>query len=297
MTTSSILPTVRDMGRFALPLGTQLVGGALGLKRMVRWAHSSGVVSPLFPTISADEVALLDLPLIQATNPTLTLARAVRELGRLRLAAIVVRGKADQMAQREAERGNMPLFMLPSDADVGRVTRAIRRLISDREAQEEAQAAALYRLLSQGVAMGKGLSGLVKHLHDLSGHAVRVSDLKGNTLAQAGVVLPESAEKKKILYVDESPVAILTLTDTPAMFDRFSEQALEQGAAALTLELVKLEAVEAAKVGVYGDFVASLLADEDNSLLRARARAATYSLDGAQWAILAVVDGIGRAHV
>ena len=290
MTTSSILPTVRDMGRFALPLGTQLVGGTLGLKRIVRWAHSSGVVSPLFPTISADEVALLDLPLVQATNPTLTLARAVRELGRLRLAAIVVKGKADPVAQREADRANMPLFVLPSQADVGRVTRAIRRLISDREAQEEAQAAALYRLLSQGVAIGKGLNGLVKHLHDLSGHAVRVSDLKGNTLAQAGVVLPGSAEKKKILYVDESPVAILTLLDTQAMFDRFSQLALEQGAAALTLELVKLEAVEAAKVGVYGDFVVSLLAGEEDSRLRARARAATYPLEGPQWAILALVD-------
>jgi purine catabolism regulator len=290
MTTSSILPTVRDMGRFALPLGSKLVGGALGVKRMVRWAHTSGVMSPLFPTISADEVALLDLPLIQATNPTLTLARAVRELGRLRLAAIVVKGDVNHAAEREASRGNMPLFVLPSQADVGRVARAIRRLISDREAQEEAQAAALYRLLSQGVAMGKGLSGLVNQLHDLSAHAVRVSDLNGNTLARAGVVPPQSVEKKKILYVDESPVAILTMYDAPAMLDSFSQLALEQGAAALTLELVKLEAVEAAKVGVYGDFVVSLLAGEEDSRLRARARAATYALDGAQWAILAVVD-------
>lgn len=286
------LPTVRTMSRLALPLGSTLVAGTLGLERSVRWARTSGVVSPLFPTLNAGEVALLDLPLVQASNPNLTLARMVRELGRLRLAAIVIKGQVDLAARREAKRGNMPLFTLPADADVTRVARAIIRLISDREAQEEAQAATLYRHLSQSVILGKGLNGLVYDLHRLSGHAVRVSNLQGETLsiAHTASVIPNSVELTRSLFVAESPVAILTLRDAPEMLDEYSRMALEQGAAALTLELVKMEAVEAARVGVHGDFVATLLLGEEESLLRARARVADYPLEAMQWVVLAVVD-------
>ena len=289
---ANALPTVRQMARLALPLGSRLVAGELGLGRSVRWARTSGVLSPLFPTLNTGEVALLDLPLVQASNPNLTLPRIVRELGRLRLAAIAVKGPINQAARREAKRGNMPLFALPADADVTRVARAIIRLISDRETQEEAQAAGLYRRLSQIVIVGKGLHGLVTDLHDLSGHTVHVSNLQGETLAlaHAGNPIPNSAELTRPLYVGESPVAILTLRDVPDMLDEFSRMALEQGAAALTLELVKIEAVEAARIGVHGDFVTTLLLGEDDSLLQARARVADYPLEAVQWVVLAVTD-------
>ena len=282
------LPTVHAMGRIALPLGSTLVAGTRGLGRPVRWARTSGVLSPLFPTLNADEVALLDLPVVMASNPGLTLARVVRELGRLGLSAIVVKGSADTAARREAERSNLPLWLLPEETDVARVARSIIRLVSDREAQEEAQAAALYRHLGQRVAAGAGLKGLVEEMHRLFGHAVRVSDLQGATLAQAGNAPPDSITLTRPLFVGESPVATLTLHDTAEALEEWSRVALEQGAAALALELVKIEAVEAAREGAQGDFVATLLAGEGDSLLISRARAADYPLDGTQWAVVAV---------
>lgn len=290
MMASPPLPTVREMGRLALPLDSVLVAGALGVERPVRWARASGVLSPLFPVLNADEVALLDLPLVQASTPSLTLARVVRELGRLRLAALVVRGQADQAARREAERTTLPLFVLPEESDVPRVMRAINRLIADRESQEEAQAAALYRRLSQGVAAGVGLGKLVQDLHRLSGHAVRVSNPEGELLAHAGSAPPESVELTCPIPGGELPVAHLALRDSAALLDDFSRLALEQGAAALALELVKMEAVEAAREGAYGDFVATLLLGEEDPLLVARARAADYPLEGVQWVVVAVAD-------
>lgn len=278
------------MGRIALPLGSTLVAGTLGLARPVRWARTSGVLSPLFPTLNADEVALIDLSTVQASNPGLTLARVVRELGRLGLSAIIVKGGADTAARREAERSNLPLWVLPEDADVGRVARSIIRLVSDREAQEEAQAAALYRHLSQRVAAGVGLNGLVEEMHRLLGYAVRVSNLQGAVLAQAGNPPSTSVTLTRPLFVGESPVATLTLRDAPDALDEWSRVALEQGAAALALELVKMEAVSAAREGAQGDFVATLLAGEADALLISRARAADYPLDGAQWAVVAVAD-------
>lgn len=292
LTHSSSSPIVRTIARLALPLGSRLVAGELGLTRSVKWARTSGVLSPIFPTLNAGEIALLDLPIVQASNPNLTLSRIVRGLGQVRLAGIGVKGAIDPMACREAERSNMPLFALPSDADITRTARAIIRLIQDREAQEEAQAAALYRYLSQSMIMGKGLSGLVNDLHRLSGHAVRISDMQGDTLAIAHSAhpMPNGKELTRSLFIGGNPIAMLTLRDTPDMLDKLSHIALEQGAAALTLELVKMEAVEAAKEGVHGDFVSTLLLGEDESLLQARARTADYPLEAAQWVVLAVTD-------
>ncbi|MBA3530693.1 MAG: helix-turn-helix domain-containing protein [Ardenticatenales bacterium] len=282
------LPTVREMGRLALPLGTTLAAGALGLGRPARWARTSGVLSPLFPQLNADEVALLDFALVQASNPNLTLSRVVRELGRVGLSAIVIKGEVDNGARREAERSNLPLFALPEGADLPRTARAIIRLISDREAQEEAQAAALYRRLSQQVMSGAGLQGVVEDLHRLVGHLVEVSAAPGNLLARAGSTLPGSETVTQMLPIGESATATLTLCDIPEALDGFSRMALEQGAAALALELAKMEAVEAAREGVYGDFVATLLLGEEESVLLARARVADYPLEQVQWVVLGV---------
>src|SRR5688500_16407951 len=104
------LPTVREVGRLALPLGSRLVAGDIGLERVARYARTGGALSPLFPTLNAEEVALVDLPLVQGSNPSLTPARVVRELSRLRVAAVVVRGEVDTGTLREAERTSTPLF-------------------------------------------------------------------------------------------------------------------------------------------------------------------------------------------
>jgi PucR family transcriptional regulator, purine catabolism regulatory protein len=282
------LPTVADAGRLALPLGTRLVAGTLGLGRPVRWARTASVLSPLFPVLNADEVALLDLPLVQASHAGLNAARVVRELGRLGLAAIVVKGTLDEAAVREAERSHLPLFTLPEDADVVRIARAIIRLVSDREAQEEAQAAALYRHLSQGVVAGRGVSGLIGEIHRFTTHAAHLSDLEGNILEHAGVAPDHYDELSRPIFVSDAPVALLVLRDREEALDAFSRVALDQGAAALALELSKAEAVEAAREQVQGEFVTSLLLGEADAVLLTRARAATYPLDAAQWVVMAV---------
>lgn len=286
----STLPSVRTMSRLALPLGSTLVAGDSGLEHPVLWARTNSALSPLFPTLNAQEVALLDLQVAQTSHPHLTLGRVVRELGKLRIAGLVVKGEITQVAQREAERGNLPLFKLPRNAEINRVARAIIRLISDREMQEESQAAALYRHLSQGVAEGKGLEGLLNELQRLSGHLVSVSDLSGGILgmASAGKMPHRTSELKKSLFVGDSPIAILSLHDSSEKLDTFARIALEQGAAALTLELAKMEAVEAARVGTHGDFVATLLLGEDEGLLLSRARMAEYPLETTQWIVLTI---------
>ncbi len=283
-------PTVREMGRLALPLGTHLLAGEFGVERIARWARTGGALSPLFPILNADEVALLDLPVVQSSNPSLTPARVVRELSRLRVAAIVVKGIVDTPTLREADRTNTPLYILPDSAEIPRVSRSIIRLLSDREIQEEAQASALYRLLSQQVVAENGLRFLVQTLHDVTGHAVSVSTASGDVLAGSGSYPPAAVERTAPVIVGDVLTAYLTLADGSAKFDAFSDIALEQGAAALALELSKLEAIEAVRSGVQLEFLTALLRSEPEHVLVARARAADFALEEFHWVLLAVAD-------
>lgn len=283
-------PTVREMGRLALPLGTLLVAGEFGVERITRWARTGGALSPLFPTLNADEVALLDLPVVQSSNPSLTPARVVRELSRLRVAAVVVKGEVDTPTLREADRTNTPLYILPENAEIPRVSRSIIRLLSDRETQEEAQASALYRLLSQQVVAENGLRFLVQTLHDVTGHAVTVSTPKGDLLAGSGNYAAGAVERIAPIVVGDLLTAHLTLADMTGRFDAFTDIALEQGAAALALELAKLEAIEAVRSGVQLEFLTALLRGEPEHVLVARARAADFALEEFHWVLLGVAE-------
>jgi purine catabolism regulator len=281
-------PTVREMGRLALPLGTLLVAGEFGVERTTRWARTGGALSPLFPILNADEVALLDLPVVQSSNPSLTPARVVRELSRLRVAAVVVKGEVDTPTLREADRTNTPLYILPDSAEIPRVSRSIIRLLSDRETQEEAQASALYRLLSQQVVAENGLRFLVQTLHEVSGHAVSVATPTGDLLAGSGNYPAGAVERMAPIVVGDLLTAYLKIADVPSRFDAFSDIALEQGAAALALELAKLEAIEAVRSGVQLEFLTALLRNEPEHVLMARARAADFALEEFHWVLLGV---------
>lgn len=283
-------PTVREMGRLALPLGTMLVAGELGLERTTRWARTGGALSPLFPTLNAEEVALLDLPVVQSSNPSLTPARVVRELSRLRVAAIVVKGEVDTPTLREADRTNTPLYILPDASEIPRVSRSIIRLLSDRETQEEAQASMLYRLLSQQVVAENGLRYLVQTLHEVTGHAVTVRTPTGELLAGSGNYPPGAVEQMAPILVGDVLTAHLTLADHPTRLDAFTAIALEQGAAALALELAKLEAIEAVRSGVQLEFLTALLRNEPEHVLVARARAADFTLETFHWLVVGVAE-------
>jgi PucR family transcriptional regulator, purine catabolism regulatory protein len=283
-------PTVREMGRLALPLGTLLVAGELGVERTTRWARTGGALSPLFPILNAEEVALLDLPVVQSSNPSLTPARVVRELSRLRVAAIVVKGEVDPPTLREADRTNTPLYILPDNTEIPRVSRSIIRLLSDRETQEEAQASALYRLLSQQVVAENGLRYLVQTLHEVTGHAVSVTTPTGDLLAGSGNYPAGAVARTAPIVVGDMVIAHLTLADSPARVDTFTEIALEQGAAALALELAKLEAIEAVRSGVQLEFLTALLRNEPEHVLVARARAAEFTLESFHWLLLGVAE-------
>ncbi len=112
-----------------------------------------------------------------------------------------------------------------------------------------------------------------------SGHAARVEAIEGGTLAACGTPPAGAITRSAPIYVNDEVAALLTLSDVETRFDIFTMIALEQGAAALALELAKRETIAAVRAGVQGDFLTALLNGQPGHVLAARARAAEFPTD------------------
>ncbi|MCB0077160.1 MAG: helix-turn-helix domain-containing protein [Anaerolineales bacterium] len=278
--------TVRELWKLALPLDTRLLAGVLGLERPVRWVRLGGVLSPIFPTLDDDDLALLDLRAVRASNPTLTPARIVRDLSRLGICALGLLGEVDRAAIGEANRANLPLLHLPDDSDLPHLVRAAQRLLRDRETQCEMQAATLYRRLIEGAAAGESVPTLVGHLARWSGAAITLYDREGNLIGQAGDAAQGTDEYTRALKAGENVIGRLTMASHDAQLGDFGALLLEQGAAALAVALAAEEAVQAAQAGGATGVAAAVRADEADAVIQSIARRHGYPLDQWHWAIV-----------
>ncbi|MDQ7030979.1 MAG: PucR family transcriptional regulator ligand-binding domain-containing protein [Ardenticatenia bacterium] len=226
-------PTVRDVWRMALPLGTRLVAGGAGLGRPVRWARPSGHTLPLFPGLSAEELALLDLKAARVFTPSLTLTRVVSALAEIPVSALATFPPVDAGARARADEVGIPLFELPASADLARVARAVVRLISDPEAQEEARAAELLRRLTQCVAQGEGVKGVLANVVRLTGHQAELKLLDGTLFTEAplnpGRADGHTERVEVAVHVGGRQVGTLWLVDVPERLDRFSQLVAVRG--------------------------------------------------------------------
>lgn len=295
-------PTAREVWRLALPLGTIVAAGASGLSRDVFWARTSSHLSTLFPGLDAGELALLDLQLARDLNPTLTLPRIIRALAQVGIAALAVDTAPDEASVATAEEAGLPLFQLPAGSDQARVARSVIRLITDREAQEEVRGAELYHQLTQQIAAGAGLEGVLEILAHVSGQScvllepsgeIRLSHLLSPPPPPEALIdtAPGWGAREAPVLVGGRPVARLRLIGRAAALDRLSELAAEAGAAALALELAKQEAVSQAQQALQGDLLDAVLAGESEEAIRARARGLGYPLDCLQWVVVAAAPG------
>lgn len=293
-------PSAREIWRLALPLGTTVAAGTAGLGRDVLWARTSSHLSTLFPGLGAGELALLDLQLARDLNPTLTLPRIIRALASVGISALALAAPIDEASIATAEEYGLPLFRLPAGTNLARTARAVIRLITDREAQEEARGAELYQQLTQRIAAEAGLEGLLAMLTEISGHSavllepggeIRLSHLSSSPPPPEALVaaVPGWDSRETPVLVNSRIVACLRLVDRTGTLDRLSELAAEQGAAALALELAKQAAVTQAQQAIQGDLLDAVLAGESEEAIRARARGLGYPLDDLQWAVVAAV--------
>jgi purine catabolism regulator len=164
--------TVRDILRLALPPGTSIEAGAIGLTHQITWVASLRAALPAFANLRGGELALLSVQAAQQLDENLTLAELVRRLAQAPVAAVAALGAVGEDDRAAAEAVRLPLLRLPDGSDLREVEREVQRLVSDYDAQLERRGAQLYNLLTQRSLAGMGIPGLLEVLAERTGQGV-----------------------------------------------------------------------------------------------------------------------------
>jgi purine catabolism regulator len=288
--------TIRDLLRLALPPGSALVSQGDGLHKHVGPAVSLRATLPAFPRLRGGEIALINVAQARMLDERLTLPTIVRRLADVSVAAIAVVGPIDEAALRVAADAELLLLQLPDQTDLRGLERDIQRLLTDPDVQIERRAAQLYSELTQHVAAGDGVEGIVRLTAERTGCAVAFLSAEGSLRIQRG-----SRRVRPVFNSLQAPLPFSqTVMDTvvqaypigqPAQrfgylaiagptLDRWDEVAASQAAAALALELAKQQAVQAAEARVRGDILRTILSGTiaDPAMLQQQAAEMGYDL-------------------
>ncbi len=288
--------TVRDVLRLALPVGTTVVAGSVGLSHQVTWVATLRATLPAFADLRGGELALLSVEAARALDPRLNLSNLVRRLAAAPVAAVAAIGPVEAEDASAAEEARLPLLRLPDTCDLREVEREIARLVSDYEAQLERRGAQLYNSLTQRSLAGDGIPGLLDTLIERTGQSVACYGPNGELRAQRGrgsarialqALRPTTSGDSSLLnqqiWVEiigppNYPSGYLALAGTS--LDEWDRLAAAQGAAALGLEFAKELAVQAAEERLRGDFISNILAGppSDPAALVRRGQELGYNL-------------------
>ena len=187
--------TVHDVWAGALPPGTQLVGGQLGVDRDVRWVITLRPRPPGLVGLKGGELVLLGANTLRALDERLTLARAVDQLSQAGVAAVAARGGIDPAAIARADALGFPLLSIPLEASLTQSEQDALRLLADRQAEALEQTRQVQQQLTELLIAGHGLPAIVDRLAVLTRRAVAIEDASGvRQLSGAAVSLPDRSQ-------------------------------------------------------------------------------------------------------
>ncbi|MBA3944707.1 MAG: helix-turn-helix domain-containing protein [Herpetosiphonaceae bacterium] len=286
-----MLTTIRDLQRLALPpssvLRTDEHGGSI---TQVRGVASLRSTLPAFPPLHGGELALVVPAQALQLDERLTLLQLVERLADVRVAGIAVTGLISDDVVERAERKGIVLLELPADADLRLIERDIQRLLSDPELQIERRAAQLYSELTQALVGGGGVRSVVVVLGERTGQNVACYSASGRLRAEYGhgtaraafqLLRPTEGEHQllglRVLVRTIGALGGLALAGTS--LDSWDTVALQQGVAALALELSKEQAVKAAESRVRGDLLRTILSGAQVDPQSLQAQAAELGFD------------------
>lgn len=298
------MTTIRDLLRLALPPGSVLVTASDGLSQHISHAVSLRATLPAFPQLRGGEIALISVVQARLLDERLTLPTIVRRLADVPVAAIAVLGEVDQDALDVATSADLPLLRLPDSADLRGIERDIQRLLVDPEVQIERRAAQLYNELTQHVAADDGAEGIIRLTAERIGCGVAFLNIEGEVRIQRGPRQLRAAFSglqtpivplQTITGVTVQTYAIglptlrlgyIALAGTA--LDRWDALAAQQASAALSLELAKQQAIQAAEARIRGDVLRSILSGTivDPASLQQQAADLGYNLQRPHIALL-----------
>ncbi len=303
--------SIHDLLRLALPPGTRLLTPETGLRQPIRHAVSLRATLPAFPALHGGELVLMSVQDALALDERLTLRNIIARLSNVRIAAIAAVGPIDDEAVAAAVAADLPLLHLPAPANPRAVERDVLLLLDNPRLQVERRAAQLYSDLTQQVARGEGIAGVLHTVAEATGRSVGFYDTTSRLCAHQGpastLAIFEALRPKSPGKVAKNPHPMIveavakgtTRLGYVALYgsalDQWDEMAADRAAAALALELTKEQAVQAVEARVSGDLLRSLVngAPPNIVVLQEQASALGYDLRRPHVALLiAPADGI-----
>ena len=308
--------TLADVLGLALPPGTQVLAGAERLLVPISWVCTMRPSPPAFPHLEGGELALVATNDLLLLDGIITLTRLVHDLAGGGIAAVAVSGEVPPEAVAEAQAAGIPLLLLPREARLPALERAVIRLIVDRQAQVEHFGGEVARQFAQASIENRGWIGLTQAIARVSGKSVVVQDAGFTILAQetpsglpvspkplalddpelriwlARLALRETvppthewpvengtARLVGVIVVEGQPGGYISLLGPADSFASDDHVVAERGAIAGALELAKERAINGAEAQRRSTFWTDLLAGvglADGSLAR---RAREWQLD------------------
>jgi PucR family transcriptional regulator, purine catabolism regulatory protein len=304
--------TVRDLVRLALPPGSKVVAGEAGLSHQVTRVAALRATPPAFSDLRGGEVALVSTAAAQLLDEQLTVARLVTRLLRVPVASIAVQGELTPTDIAAAEEARLPLLSVPPGSDLREIEREVLRLLNDYDAQVERRGAQLYNLLTQKSLAGAGVPGLLELIAERTGQNVACYAPNGELRAQwargsariALQALHPSARGELHLLGQHVLVEQIGSTTTGGYLaiagselDGWDRLAVQQGSAALALELAKEQAVQAAEDRMRGDFIEAILAGRvsDPPALVKRGQELGYNLEQPHCVLVIAIENAQTA--
>lgn len=175
--------TVADVITLALPPGSSVAAGGVGLSREVTWATRIRASPPAFAHLTGGELVLLPVVVLGQLDERLTLEAAIHQLASFGVAAVALIGVATEAACIAADETGLPLLLLPPDAEPGPLERQAARIITDRRREVQRRGQEVFRRLMELAIAGEPLAGVVRALADVSGRAVILEGRDGRLLA------------------------------------------------------------------------------------------------------------------
>jgi purine catabolism regulator len=286
--------SIHDLLRLALPLGTQLLTPASGLRRQVQHVTSLRATLPAFVSLGGGELVLVSVDDVLVLHEDLTLTQLVRRLSDVDVVAIAVAGPVEDDAAAMAADVELVLLQLPAGANLRGVERDTGYLLDNPKLQIERRAAQLYTELTQQVARGNGIGALLQVVHAATGRSAAFYDAAGRLRAEHHAVpaqpgFPARCPRAGRATADGQTFLFKTVGDEGSKLgfvglcgptlDAWDDTAADQAVAALRLELTKQQAVEAVEARVGGDLLQTIMSGSPPDMVVLREQAGELGYD------------------
>ena len=288
--------SVRTAWEVLLPAGTQLLGGEAGLDRPVTWPVVLRTHPPAFDPLRGGELAIIPLDRLPLLDPSLTLARVVTQLARMRIGGVCAIGPVGDDAIGAADAVGTPLFRLPDGTNAAEVHGSFMRALAEHRLELQTRIDEIRRELNNMAIEGRGRAGIVRRVGQLAGAIAALAGPGGDLEAvyvppdlplerdeaarRVARVLAEEGQPRAAeanggphrVRLDGRGGALVAALRGPARAGGFlvllalgrpigelDTAIVEAGVAACAIDLAREDAAVAARDELHGDFLDDLL--------------------------------------